>query len=259
MTILSNFKLDGKTALVTGASKGIGKGIALAFAQAGANVLIAARTEAEVVTTAAEIAKQTGQRVVGVACDVDSEEQRAELLDRCMQKFGRLDVLVNNAGGSKPNNPLKTSAEDFAESLSWNVVPAFDLSKSAVPLMCQNEGGNIINISSAAARLRQPGYSSYGAAKAAVSHLTRLLAQDFAPHVRVNAIEPGAIVTEALERFLTDDIKQGMLNSTPMNRLGTVEDVAASALFLASPAASWITGKIIELDGGMENPPIYRA
>ena len=259
MTILSKFKLDGKTAVITGGSKGIGRGIATAFAEAGANVVIAARTESDVVSAAAEIEKLTNQRVIGIACDVDSEEQRSMLLDRCMQDLGRLDILVNNAGGSKPNNPLKTSAADFAESLSWNVVPAFDLSKKAVPLMCQDGGGNIINISSAAAHLRQPGYSAYGTAKAAVSHLTKLLAQDFAPHVRVNAIEPGAIVTPALERFLTDEIKKGMLNSTPMNRFGAVDDVAASALFLASSAASWITGKIIELDGGMENPPIFRS
>ena len=257
MTILANFKLDGKAAIVTGGSKGIGLGIATAFAQAGADVLIAARTEAEVVAVAAELASATQQKIVGMACDVNDEGQRAKLLERCMQEFGRLDILVNNAGGSKPNDPLKTSVDDFTEALIWNVVPAFDLSKSAVPLMCQNDGGNIINISSAVAHLRQPSYSSYGAAKAAVSHLTRQLAQDFAPQVRVNAIEPGAIVTAALERFLSEEIKQAMLRSTPMNRLGTVEDVAAAALFLASPAAAWITGKIIELDGGMENPPIF--
>ena len=257
MTILSKFKLGGKVAIVTGGSKGIGRGIATGFAEAGASVVIAARTEADVLSAAAEIAEATGQRVIGIACDVDSEEQRHALLDHCMQEFGRLDILVNNAGGSKPNNPLKTSAQEFAESLNWNVVPAFDLSKTAVPLMCQNDGGNIINISSAAAHIRQPGYSSYGTAKAAMSHLTRLLGQDFAPQVRVNAIEPGAIVTAALEGFLTAELKQGMMNSTPMNRFGTIEDVAACALFLASPAASWITGKIIELDGGMEHPPTF--
>lgn len=259
MSILANFKLDGKAALITGGSKGIGRGIALAFAEAGASVMIAARTESEVLSAAKEIASATGQQVIGVACDVNSETARAELLDHCMQELGRLDVLVNNVGGSKPNNPLTTSVEEFAESLHWNVVPTFDLSKSAVPLMRKNDGGNIINISSAAGHLRQPGYSSYGTAKAAVTHLTRLLAQDFAPYVRVNAIAPGAIVTEALERFLTDDIKKGMMRSTPMNRLGSTDDIAAAALYLASPAGSWVTGKIIEVDGGMENPPVFKS
>ena len=253
-SIFDNFSLAGQVAVVTGASKGIGRGIATAFSQAGASVICASRTEADVVAAAKEISQLTGNTVIGVACDVSSAEQRASLLERAMKELGRIDILVNNAGGSAPNDPVKTSAEEFANTLDWNVTPAFDLSKQAYQLMLESGSGSIINISSRAAQLRQKNFSAYGSAKAALSHLTRLLAQDFAPHVRVNAIEPGAILTDALARFLTPEMKSGMIKATPMARLGTAEDVANSALFLASPASAWMTGKIIELDGGVEAP-----
>lgn len=253
-SIFDNFSLAGQVAVVTGASKGIGKGIALAFSQAGASVVCASRTEADVVEAAREISEATGNRTIGFACDVSSTQERAALLQFAMKEMGRLDILVNNAGGAGPNDPVKTSADDFSKTLDWNVTPAFDLSKQAYELMLESGQGTIINISSRAANLRQKNFSSYGSAKAALSHLTRLLAQDFSPNVRVNAIEPGAILTDALEGFLTPDMKSGMIAATPLGRLGAIEDVANSALFLASPASSWITGKIIQLDGGVEAP-----
>lgn len=255
-SVFDNFSLKGKVAVVTGASKGIGKSIAMAFSQAGASVVCASRTEADVVAAAKEIADATDNPVLGIACDVSSAEERSKLLQQAISVMGRIDILVNNAGGAGPNDPVKTSAEEFSKTLDWNVTPAFDLSKQAYQLMLESGGGSIINISSRAAQLRQKNFSAYGSAKAALSHLTRLLAQDFAPLVRVNAIEPGPIRTEALERFLSPnpEMKAGMIKSTPLGRLGEVEDVANSALFLASPASAWITGKIIELDGGVEGP-----
>lgn len=253
-SIFDNFALEEQVAVVTGASKGIGKGIALAFSQAGARVVCASRTEADVVTAAKEISEATGNATLGIACDVSCAEQRTMLLQRALKEMGRIDILVNNAGGAGPNNPVKTSAEEFSKALDWNVTPAFDLSKQAYELMLESGQGSIINISSRAAQLRQRNFSAYGSAKAALSHLTRLLAQDFAPNVRVNAIEPGAILTDALEGFLTAKLKSGMVSATPLGRLGEVTDVANAALFLASPASSWITGKIIELDGGVEAP-----
>jgi 7-alpha-hydroxysteroid dehydrogenase len=253
-SVFENFSVAGQVAVVTGASKGIGKGIALAFSQAGASVVCASRTEADVVAAAKQISAATGNPTLGIACDVSSSEQRTMLLQRTMNEMGRLDILVNNAGGAGPNDPVKTSAEAFSKTLDWNVTPAFDLSKQAYELMLESGTGSIINISSRAAQLRQKNFSAYGSAKAALSHLTRLLAQDFAPNVRVNAIEPGAILTDALEGFLTPEMKSAMIKTTPLGRLGEVSDVANSALFLASPASAWITGKIIELDGGVEAP-----
>ncbi len=253
-SILDKFSLAGQVAIITGASKGIGKGIALALSQAGAGVVCASRTEADVIAAAEEIARSTGNPTLGIACDISSPEQRAMLMLATIREMGRIDILVNNAGGAGPNKPLKTSADEFSKVLDWNVTPAFDLSKQAYELMLESGGGSIINISSRAAQLRQKNFSAYGSAKAALSHLTRLLAQDFAPQVRVNAIEPGAIMTDALKGFMTPDMETAMLSSTPLKRLGEVEDVANSALFLASSASSWITGKVIELDGGVEAP-----
>lgn len=251
MSIVDKFRLDGHIALVTGAGRGIGKGIALALADAGADVACAARTQEDVDKVADEI-REKGRKALAVSCNVASESGRQELIDACVAELGGLSILVNNAGGAGPNNPLKTSAEEFSGTLTWNVVPAFDLTRAAAPHLKSADGACVINISSATARLPQKNFSAYGSAKAALSHLTRMLAQDFAPDIRVNAIEPGPIATEALEKFLTPELRAQMVAATPLNRLGEVEDVAAAAVFLASPAASWISGKVIELDGGTE-------
>ena len=253
MSITDKFRLDGHIALVTGAGRGIGRGIALAFAEAGADVACAARTQDDVDAVAAAI-RDKGRKALAISCDVTSESSRQELVDACVAELGGLSILVNNAGGAGPNNPLKTSAEKFAQTLDFNVVPAFDLCRAAHPHLKDADGACIINISSMAGRLRQKKFTAYGTAKAAVTHLTRLLAQDFAPDIRVNGIEPGPIATEALEQYMTPEAKAHIVAAVPMNRLGEVEDVAATAVFLASPAASWITGKIIELDGGTEAP-----
>ncbi|MDH3336215.1 MAG: glucose 1-dehydrogenase [Gammaproteobacteria bacterium] len=253
MSIASKFRLDGHTALVTGAGRGIGKGIALAMAEAGADVVCASRTKKDVDTVAAAI-RDLGQKSLAVSCDVASEAARQELVDTCVAELGGLSILVNNAGGAGPNDPLKTSAGDFEATLTWNVVPAFDLSRAALPHLKNANDGSIINISSMAARLRQRKFSAYGTAKAAVSHMTRLLAQDFAPDVRVNAIEPGPIATAALTKYMTPEMRDHIVAAIPLKRLGEVDDVSALAVFLASPAASWISGKVIELDGGTEAP-----
>jgi 7-alpha-hydroxysteroid dehydrogenase len=253
MTIIDKFSLAGHRVLVTGAGRGIGRGIALAFADAGADVVCAARTQADV-DAVAEAIRSKGRKGIGISCDVASEEARESLISRCIDELGGLSILVNNAGGAGPNNPLKTSADQFAATLTWNVVPAFDLSRAAAPHLREAGNGSIINISSMAARLRQKKFSAYGSAKAALSQMTRLLAQDFAPDIRVNAIEPGPIATEALESYLTPEAKAHIVASLPMRRLGEVEDVAAAALYLASPAAAWVSGKVLEVDGGTEAP-----
>jgi len=174
------------------------------------------------------------------------------LVPRCIEGLGRLDVLINNAGGAGPNDPLRTTPEQFLKVLEWNVLPAFALTRLAVPAMRTTGGGSVINITSAAARYAQRSFSSYGTAKAALTQLTRLLAQDFAPHIRVNAIAPGPVVTEALGKYLTAEVREAMEKRTPLARLGSVEDIAAAALYLATPASSWMTGKTLELDGGAE-------
>lgn len=236
---------------MTGAGRGIGRSIALALAAAGADVAIASRTRGDLDSLALEI-QSHGRRALVLAGDVGNTSDLESLVPRCIDDLGRLDVLINNAGGAGPNDPLRTTPEQFLKALEWNVLPAFALTRLAVPAMRATGGGSVINITSAAARYAQRSFSSYGTAKAALTQLTCLLAQDFAPHIRVNAIAPGPVVTEALGKYLTPEVRAAMEKRTPLARLGTVEDIAAAALYLATPASSWMTGKTLELDGGAE-------
>ncbi|MBS0610095.1 MAG: glucose 1-dehydrogenase [Proteobacteria bacterium] len=251
--IFELFSLTGQVAVVTGAGKGIGRTCALALAQAGADVALTARTQADLDAVAAEIAA-LGRRAITVAGDISDEATMDRLVARTVAELGKLTILINNAGGTGPNNPLKMGGTEFSEALVWNVTPAYLMTQKCVPAMRAAGGGAVVNISSVAARYAQKHFSAYGAAKAALNQLTRNLAQDYGPEVRVNAIEPGTIMTEALAPFLTPERKDRMLGSTPLARLGQPEDIAAAALFLASPAAGWITGKILGVDGGVEAP-----
>jgi len=239
-------------AIVTGAGRGIGRAIALAYAEAGANVVCAARTQADVDQVAAA-AKAFGVDALGIACDVSDEVQLDTLVAKTLEKFGRITLLVNNAGGAAPNNPLHTSGRAFDSVFHFNVTAAFALSAKCAPHMIKAGGGAIVNISSSASRYSQKHFSAYGTAKAALNHMTRLLAADFAPQIRVNAIAPGAILTDALAPYLDEEATARMIALTPMNAMGMPEDIAVAALYLAAPAARWVTGKILEIDGGAES------
>lgn len=252
MSITERFKLNGKTAIITGAGKGIGKAIALAFAESGANVVCAARTQADV-DAVAEQAKSFGVDAIGISCNVAKPAALENLVSSCIERFGQIDILVNNAGGAMPNDPLQTTAEQFNQDYNFNVTSAFQLCQLVAPHMLEKKTGNIINITSAAARYSQKGFSSYGSAKAALTQMTKLLSADFAPTLRVNAIAPGTIMTDALNMFLDDESKQKMVDLTPLAELGQPEDIACAAVFLASDAAAWVSGKVLEIDGGAES------
>lgn len=249
--LLDRFRLDGKLAIVTGAGRGIGRGCALAFAEQGANLVCAARTEVEIEETAAQAGRH-GVRALALPCDVTQRDQLENLVKRAIAEFGRIDVLVNNAGGHPPRPALRTSEKAFNEAFQFNVTSAFLMTRFVVPHMLEGGGGSIVNVSSAAGRLAQSGFAAYGTAKAALSALTRNLAAEFAPKVRVNAIAVGAVLTSALAPFLNAETKARMEALTPLARLGEVEDIAIVALYLASPASAWVTGKIFEIDGGTE-------
>lgn len=251
MNIEKNFSLQGKTAIVTGGGKGIGKAIGLTFAQAGANVVFAARTQADLDTAVAE-AKKFGVGAIGICCDVLDDEQLIALVPKTIEAFGRIDILVNNAGGTMPKPMEQISARSFRRALDFNITTAFLLSQAALPHLRESKG-NIINIASAAGRLVQPLFTSYGTVKAGVIHLTKMMAAELAPDVRVNVISPGSIMTEALDFFIDDDNKEKMRKLTPLQQLGQPDDIAMAALYLASPAAKWVTGKDIQVDGGTEN------
>ncbi len=253
--ILDRFRLDDQVAVVTGAGRGLGAAMALAFAEAGADVVIAARTRSQLEEVAAQIGN-AGRRAHMVVADLARPDDTAGLADQAVAAFGKLDIVVNNVGGTMPNALLSTSTKDLRDAFTFNVATAHALTTAAVPLMLAHSGGgSIINITSTMGRLAGRGFAAYGTAKAALAHYTRLSALDLAPRIRVNAIAPGSILTSALDIVASnDELRTPMEQATPLRRLGDPLDIAAAAVYLASPAGSYLTGKTLEVDGGITFP-----
>ncbi|MCG7607668.1 MULTISPECIES: SDR family oxidoreductase [Mycobacterium] len=253
--ILDRFRLDDKVAVVTGAGRGLGAATALAFAEAGADVVIAARTQAQLDAVAEQIAA-VGRQAHVVAADLAHPEATAELAAAAVDAFGKLDIVVNNVGGTMPAPLLNTSTKDLRDAFTFNVSTAHALTCAAVPLMLEHSGGgSIINITSTVGRLAGRGFAAYGTAKAALAHYTRLSALDLSPRIRVNAIAPGSILTSALDIVASNEaLRDPMEKATPLRRLGDPADIAAAAVYLSSPAGSYLTGKVLEVDGGLNMP-----
>lgn len=249
--ILDQFKLGGKTALITGAGKGIGKGIALAFAEVGANVVVAARTESEIEATA-EAARAFGVEALAVPTDVLQRADLEALAKAADERFGGVDILVNNAGGGPHQPALRTSEKVFETALRFNVTQAFLLSRLVAPGMLERGHGSILNISSSLGHVVGRGFVAYGTAKAALEHMTKLLADELSPKIRVNSISCGAIETDALRGFLANPkVRAGLASKTPLRDVGQVDDIAAAAIFLSAASGRYVTGKILEVDGGI--------
>lgn len=252
--ILDRFRLTDQVAVVTGAGRGIGAATAVALAEAGADVVLSARTEAQLQEVAAQV-EAAGRRALVVPADLSDLEAVAGLAAAAVEAFGRLDVVVDNLGGSMPRPFEHTSPRFLAEAFHFNVVTAHALNRAAVPLMLETGGGSIVGISSIMGRVPGRGFLAYGTAKAGLAHYTRLAARDLSPRIRVNAIAVGSIATSALDIVMSDDAMRSTMESvTPLGRIGDPEEIAATVLFLASPAGGYVTGKVFEVDGGLEQP-----
>jgi 7-alpha-hydroxysteroid dehydrogenase len=258
--ILDRFRLDGQVAVVTGAGRGIGAGTAVALAECGADVVISSRTKPQLEQVAKEV-EALGRRAVVVPADLSDLDAVPSLAQTAYDELGRLDVVVNNVGGTIPNAFLDTTPEYLEEAFRFNVSTAHALTRAAVPLMLRDadgphgSAGSVVTISSVMGRLADRGYLAYGTAKAALAHWTRLAARDLEPHVRVNGIAVGSVMTSALE-FVAghQETREAMEAATPLRRIGEVEDVAATVVYLASPAGGYVTGKVVEVDGGLSQP-----
>jgi NAD(P)-dependent dehydrogenase (short-subunit alcohol dehydrogenase family) len=255
-TILEQFRLDGRVALVTGASRGLGKAMALALAGAGATVALAGRDAATLHPVAEEIREALGTPALAVPLDLADLDAHSRAIEAVLREFGHIDILVNNAGINIRKDTLQYTPADWDAVLDTNLKGAFFLTQAVGKHMISRGGGKVLNISSMTAFLGLPTVPAYTASKAALQQLTRLLAVEWADHnIQVNAIAPGWILTD-----LTAPLKeaphlqpryQWVLSRTPAGRFGNPEELAGAAVFLCSPAADFITGQVLAVDGGI--------
>lgn len=242
--------LEGKVALVTGASQGIGRAIALHLAREGAQIALAARNESKLAEVKAEI-ESAGGAAATFALDVASEDSIKSGAKAVLAHFGKLDILVNNAGITKDGLVLRMKLADFEDVLRTNLTGAFLLTQAVLSPMMKARSGRIINITSIVGETGAAGQANYAASKAGMIGLTRSLAREFASrNITVNAVAPGFIET-AMTHVLTDDQKTAILAQIPLGRQGSDADIASAVAFLASDAASYITGHTLDVNGGM--------
>ncbi|MBN1868718.1 3-oxoacyl-[acyl-carrier-protein] reductase [Candidatus Sumerlaeota bacterium] len=242
--------LTGKNAIVTGAGQGIGRAIALKLAENGANIVVS-DVVAETADKVVEEVKALGRNAIRVVCDVRDAAQCDTLVNQASTALGSLDILVNNAGVTRDNLLMRMKEEDWDFVLSVNLKGVYNCCKSAVRPMMKQRSGRIVNISSVVGLMGNAGQANYSASKAGVIGLTKTLAKELASRgICVNAVAPGFIQT-AMTDNLSDEAKQKLMDYIPLQQLGSPDDVANAVLFLASDLASYVTGEVIRVDGGM--------
>lgn len=243
-------QLAGNTALITGGGRGIGRCIALQLAQADAKVVVTGRTESTLAGTVAEI-EALGKEAYAVAGSVADPADAQRMVEASLERFGRIDLLVNNAGVTRDSLLLRLTQENWQEVLDINLTGTFNMTKSVARPMVKQKGGRIINITSIIGVVGNAGQSNYAASKAGIIGFTKSIAKELASrNITVNAIAPGYIETD-MTAELSDELKEVMTKQIPVQRIGQPEDVAGVVLFLASPGAGYITGQVICVDGGM--------
>jgi 7-alpha-hydroxysteroid dehydrogenase len=254
--VLDLFRLDGQKAVVTGSGKGIGRGIAIAMAQAGADVLVTARSQADVDETAAAV-RACGRRSAAIAIDVTQDGAMEKIGDLAVETFGGLTIWINNAGGlpgATPRTFRKTPKDAWDAQIALNFTAPWRGAVAAADRM--KEGGSIINISSRGSFGAHPKNGPYTSAKAAVSSMTGTMAVEMAPKIRVNAVAPGGVMTQNLKESIDNGVPEAMREAfvksvvPPLGRLGEPEDIGAACVYLASPAARWVTGIVLHVNGG---------
>ena len=251
MSVRQLFDMTGKVALLSGAGRGIGAASALALAEAGADIAVLARSADEIETVAAA-ARALGRRAVAIPTDASDGDAVAAAVERTVDELGRLDTVVSVVGGYGPKPFASTSADDMRTSFDLNVVYGLQLVQASLAHLSKSDSASVVMVSSAIGHLTGRGWVAYGAAKAALDHSVRLLACDLNPRIRVNAVAPGAIMTDALSGFAADsDIITTLEANTPLRRIGEPDEIAAAVLYLASPAGAFVTGQVLAIDGGL--------
>lgn len=251
MNTSSLFNLLGKTAIVTGGGNGIGRASSIMLASFGANVVVS-DFNLDAAKQVVEEINDEGGNAIALKCDVTIDKDLVDLVDNTIKTFKQIHILVNNVGGGGggKENPFEINIDQFRDVFERNLFSMWRLSQLVAPYMKKAKYGSIINMSSMASIDKSPAMSAYASSKAAINHMTRNLAFDYGPEIRVNAIGPGAIKTDALAKVLTDDIEKKMLKHTPLGRLGEPEDIAGAVLYFASPISKWVSGQVIFVNGG---------